>query len=220
MQTKWAGTLVATFFVALFSVGITQAATITPGNHPEPNEENLLLNSGLSGLTVLGTTNQSGAIFQVSGNETLTEPSSGQARVEAVDGSFTFLSIVSTAGTTFHDIILNPGLAGTGQMSGSLVFTLFMEGGASVVSGPFTIAQGGNFFTIVAGPGEAFIGLSLSETGANQLHDVSQIRISGVCIGGGPDCEPPRVAEPAMLSLLGSAMVGLVAFTSRRRNRR
>jgi hypothetical protein len=217
MQTKWAVTLVATFFVALFSVGITQAVTVIPGNHPEANEEKLLLDSGLSGLTVLGTTEQSGAIFQVSGNETLTEPS-GQARVEAVDGSFTFLSIVSTAGTTFHDIILNPGLAGTGQMSGSLVFTLFMEGGASVVSGPFTIAQGSNFFTIVAGPGEALIGVSLSETGTNQLHDVSQIRISGVCIGGGPDCE--RVAEPAMLSLLGSAMVGLVAFTSRRRNRR
>jgi len=34
------------------------------------------------------------------------------------------------------------------------------------------------------------------------------------------DCTPPPVAEPAMLSVIGTSMVGLVGFTARRGIRR
>lgn len=220
MQKRWSVALVASFFVAVCSAGVSQAVTVTPGNNPEPNEENLLLNSGLSGTTVTGTTNQSGATFFLSGKdgEVLTEPSNGQARVEAVDGSFTYLAIDAELGTTFQDIILDPHLSGTGQMSGSLTFEIFLAGGGSFTSTPFALAQGSNFFTIVAGPGEAITGIALTESGANELQDVRQIRISGVCQDN--DCTPPPVAEPTMLSLIGGSMVGLVGFGARRGIRR
>lgn len=221
MQTKWAGALVATFFAAVLSAGTTEAFTVTAGNHPQANEENLLLNSGLDGITVVGTTTQSGATFLLTGNETLTEPSSGQARVEAVDGSFTYLNIMASPGTTFHDIILNPILFGTGQLSGSLTFTIFLDGGGTGTSGPFALAQGSNFFTLVAGAGEAFVGVTLTETDNDPMHDVRQIRISGVCIEGDCAVVPPttQVPAPAALSLLGTSMLSLAGFTSWRRRR-
>ena len=34
--------------------------TFTPGNNPQPDEENILLNSGATGNPVFGTTNMSG----------------------------------------------------------------------------------------------------------------------------------------------------------------
>jgi len=212
MQTKWSVALVASFFMAICSTGVGQALTITAGTHPEPNEENMLLNSGLSGITVTGTTNQTGGVFHLTGKETLTEPSNGQARVEAVDGSFTYLAIDAEPGTTFQDIIFNPVLKGTGQQSGSLAIEVFLSDGSSVKSNALSLSQGNNFFTIVAGAGESIIGITLTETGNNQLQDVRQIRISGVCT----DCVETPVPEPATLSLIGAAMVGLVGFTSRR----
>ena len=212
MQKKWSVALVASFFMAVCSTGVGQALTITAGNHPEPNEENMLLNSGLSGITVTGTTNQTGGVFNLTGKETLTEPSNGQARVEAVDGSFTYLAIDAEPGTTFQDIIFNPVLKGTGQQSGSLAIEVFLSNGSSVKSNTFSLSQGSNFFTIVAGAGESIIGITLTETGNNELQDVRQIRISGVC----KDCVETPVPEPATLSLIGAAMVGLVGFTSRR----
>jgi hypothetical protein len=211
MQKKVAVALVASFFVALCSAAVSQAVTVTAKNSPEPNEENLLLNSGLSGTTVTGTTNQTGGVFLLTGTETLTEPSNGQARVEAVDGSFTYLAINAETGTTFQDIILNPFLGDTGNRSGSLTFEIFLAGGSSVTSGPWSLTQGNNFFTIVAGAGESIIGIALTESGNYQLHDVRQIRISGVCI----DCTAPPVAEPTTLAMLGTSMLGLVGFASR-----
>src|SRR5689334_16505439 len=159
MQTKVAVALVASFFVALCSAGVTHAVTVTAANNPEPNEENLLLNSGGSGTSVTGTTNQSGTVCHRTGTETLTEPSNGQARGEAVDGKFTYLAISGEPGTTFHDIILDPVLEGTGQQSGSLTIEIFLSGGGSVTTGPFDLSQGSNFFTIVAGAGESITGI-------------------------------------------------------------
>src|SRR5262245_35382391 len=52
----------AFFVMALAAgVGLAQAdMTFTLGNVPQANEENILLNSGDTGATVFGTTNQSG----------------------------------------------------------------------------------------------------------------------------------------------------------------
>src|SRR3954452_20009303 len=61
--------------------------TFTLGNHPQPGEENVLLNKGDTGMTIFGTTNQSGIIVQFSSTQTLLATPAGQATIEAVNGS-------------------------------------------------------------------------------------------------------------------------------------
>ncbi len=63
------------------------------GNNPQPNEENVLLNSGQTAALVTGTLNQSGLTVEftsTSGNGLLTEPASGQARIEGATGNTPF----------------------------------------------------------------------------------------------------------------------------------
>ena len=53
------------------------------GNNPQPGEENVLLNTGTTGNTMLGTPNQSGLLVNFTSSQVLTELSNGQARIEA-----------------------------------------------------------------------------------------------------------------------------------------
>ena len=206
---------------AVVSVGSAQAATFTPGNNPQADEENILLNTGTQGQLVQGTTNQTQEVINFANpNEELILPAQGQARIEAVDGSFTFLAIQpnNSPNTTFLDLILDIQLAGTGQQSGSVVFTAFLANGVEQ-SDPLPLAQGSNFFTLLTDASNPFLAVTLTESGENEIHDVRQIRISGVC-NTDPCSETPRVPEPGTLALLGGSMLGLVGFVSRRRNLR
>src|SRR5689334_6146137 len=82
--------------------------TFTLGNNVQPNEENILLNSGQTGAIVTGTTMQSRILVQfASTTDILTEPSNGQARVEAQDGVLNNIT-VSVPNGTFTDLIINP----------------------------------------------------------------------------------------------------------------
>src|SRR5687767_12046534 len=81
-------------------------AILTIGNTPQAGDQNVLLNTGLSGNPIFGTTNQTGFSVRFTGNETLTAPASGQARIEAADGGFNFLR-VDLPGATFTSLILN-----------------------------------------------------------------------------------------------------------------
>ena len=84
------------------------SVTFTIGNNPQPNEENVLLSSGATGTTVFGTTNQNQLQVRfTSTTDTLVEPSSGQARVEALDGLLNNITL-SIPNGSFHDVILNP----------------------------------------------------------------------------------------------------------------
>ena len=97
-------------FVLVCSVTSVRAdsVTFTIGNNPQPGEENILLSSGLSGTTVFGLTNQTQLQVSFSSTiDTLVEPSSGQARVEANDGAVNDITI-SIPNGTFQDLILNP----------------------------------------------------------------------------------------------------------------
>jgi hypothetical protein len=210
----------ATMFAALISVGTAQAATFTPGNNPQADEENILLNTGASGPAVQGTTNQTQEFIDFIGQEDLVLPSQGQARIEAVDGGFTFLAIqpFNSPSTTFLDLILDIQLAGTGQQSGSVVFTAFLQNGQEQ-SGPLPLGQGSNFFTLLTDASNPFLAVSLTESGENEIADVRQVRISGVCHQG-EICPPLQTPEPGMLALLGGSMLGLVGLASRRRNLR
>ena len=204
--------LFAALFAAVIGVASAHAFTVTPGNNPEPDEENLLLNTGQTGFIVQGITNQTGVTVDLSNTlQELTLPSSGQARVESADGlGFRVLGII-TEKATFGDLILNIKLNGTGQSSGSVFFEGVTVSGVTL-SSPFSLGNGENFFTLVADPGDPFLGVFLFESGENNIHDVRQIRLSQVT-------PSTSVAEPTMLTLLGASMLGMAGLARRRNGR-
>ena len=104
--------------VAALSVVLSSSAYAGPilsvGNVPQ-SDENVLLNTGASGNPVFGVTNTTGMSVEFLSNETLLAPSNGQARVEAQDGSLSYLD-VSTPGNSFTSLILNLDASGDGTV--------------------------------------------------------------------------------------------------------
>lgn len=168
------------------------SVTFTVGNNPQQDEENVLLNNGTTGTLVFGLTNQTN--LQVAFSSTtdmLVEPSSGQARVEALDGLVNNITI-SVPNGTFHDIILNPFFgSGTAEVT---VVTANNE----VFSFSYTLSNGQNFLTIVAAPGTAIFSVTVSA--ASGFTDLRQPRISGAA---------ENVPEPATMLLFGTGLLGI-----------
>ena len=180
--------------IALFSVTTARAdsVTFTIGNNPQSNEENILLNSGATGTTVFGLTNQTNLQVRfTSSADTLVEPSSGQARVEALDGLVNNITIDIPNGT-FTDIILNPFFG-----SGTANVTVTTANNETFTFS-YTLTNGQNFLTIVADPGTKIASVSISAPGG--FTDLRQPRISGA---------EGSVPEPATLLLLGGGLLGL-----------
>src|SRR6476619_2932531 len=122
-------------------------ATVTfdPGNHPQMDEDNILLNSGGTGSPVFGMTNSGGITVGFSSiTDMLTEPSSGQARVGSTDGSVNELNIYIPGGY-YHDLIMNPFLEDNPDGPATVNVTTNM--GSS--SFTYMLGNGQNFLTIV-----------------------------------------------------------------------
>lgn len=186
--------LLAFIAIAVFSVTTAKAdaVTFTIGNNPQSNEENILLNSGATGTTVFGLTNQTNLQVRfTSSTDTLVEPSSGQARVEAVDGLVNNI-IIDIPNGTFGDIILNPFFG-----SGTATVTV-TTANAETFTFSYTLTNGQNFLTIVADPGTRLASVMISAPGG--FTDLRQPRISGA---------EANVPEPASLLLLGGGLLGL-----------
>lgn len=178
------------------------SVTFTIGNNPQPNEENVLLNSGAQGTTVFGLTNQTQLQVRFSSTtDTLVEPSSGQARVEALDALLNNITI-SVPNGTFGDIILNPFFG-----SGTATVTVLTANNQTFTFS-YTLANGNNFLTIVADPGTRLSSVTINAPGG--FTDLRQPRISGAAA---------NVPEPATLLLFGSGLLG-AAGTIRRLRRR
>lgn len=193
--------------IAVFAFSLSSAkadsVTFTIGNNPQQNEENILLNSGLSGTTVFGLTNQTNLQVAFSSTtDTLVEPSSGQARIEAQDGVLNNVSI-SIPNGTFTDIILNPFFG-----SGTANVTVLTANNETFTFS-YSLSNGQNFLTIVADPGTAIFSVTVSAAGG--FTDLRQPRISGAAATG-------SVPEPASMVLLGSGLLGIAtAFRKFRR---
>jgi hypothetical protein len=194
---------------------------IVQGNNPQPGEENVLLNNGTSGHTVVGLTNQSGTPVDFTyAAQVLTEPANGQARIQAANGSGAQIaltgidSISLEGGHTFQDIIFNEHIGGGFGARGNTTITVNGKdsmGNAESASGTFAIANGENFFTITASNGQTITSVGFSSP--NGIADLRQVRISGIS-GVKPVPEPSSI----LLSGMGMGLVGL--FGMRRYLRR
>ena len=196
--------LLAFIATIVFSVTTARAdsVTFTIGNNPQSNEENILLSSGAQGTTVFGLTNQTNLQVRfTSSTDTLVEPSSGQARVEALDGTLNNITIDIPNGT-FTDIILNP-FFGSGTANVSVT-----TANNQTFTFSYALSNGQNFLTIVADPGTLITSVTVTASGG--FTDLRQPRISGAQL---------NVPEPATMLLLGSGLLGLAGARRKWRRR-
>lgn len=197
--------LLAFFAIAVFSVTTARAdsVTFTIGNNPQSNEENILLNSGATGTTVFGLTNQTNLQVRfTSSTDTLVEPSSGQARVEAVDGLLNNITL-DLPNASFTDVILNPFFG-----SGTATVTVLTTNNETFTFS-YTLTNGQNFLTIVADPGTRIASVTVNAPGG--FTDLRQPRISGA---------EANVPEPATLLLLGTGLIGVASAGRKMRRSR
>jgi hypothetical protein len=195
--------------IVLFAPSLSRAdLSITLGNNPQPGEENVLLNTGTIGNTVLGTLNQSGFLVNFTSTQVLTEPSNGQARIEATNNSshvpVTDI-IFSLANGTFTDAIFNPFIGGTIGSPGDATITVVGKDAMAnpeTFTGTFSLGNGQNFFTVVASNGEVIDSISLSAINGFGFTDLHQVRISGATVPSVPETD-------TTLSLLGASVLAL-----------
>src|SRR5439155_14771112 len=151
--------------IALLLPTASWAITFQLGNNPQPSEENVLLNNGTTGMLVTGITNQTGFVISFTSTQVLSEPSSGQARIEATNNSsqvaLANVSFSLANGGTFDDAIFNMFIGGTvGTGDGNAVITAVANDVITAVAndGNFqfstTLGNGSNFLTIIATGGE------------------------------------------------------------------
>ena len=192
----------AVVFGLFLAVADSPAATISTGNNPQPNEDNILLNNGTTGPTVFGTTSQGGLnVMFFSPTDVLSEPSAGQARIESLDGLLNTIT-VSVPGGSFGDLIFN-------QFNGSgtslLTIGTLSGSGASSFSASFALGVGQNFFTVLAGAGETLTSVTISSPGG--IADLRQVRISDARLTSVPDAG----------STLGLLTAGMLVLACARR---
>lgn len=198
-------TCVLALATALLCAQARAGISFTLGNNPQPDEDNILLSSGGTGPSVTGTTQSDGlSVLFASTTDTLSEPASGQARIEALD-DFVNNVTVALPGGSFVDLIINP-FDGSGTAHVSVVANE-PGGGTQTATFDYTLGNGQNFLTIVAFAGETIDSVTIDS--ANGFTDLRQPRISGAALNNAaPD-------GGSTLALLGTA-IGALSVARRR----
>jgi hypothetical protein len=90
---------------ALVLCGTAQATVVfTPGNNPQPDEENIMFETAQTGLTITGDTNQSNTPVLFTSTQSLTTTGMGQAELTPTVGStITGTVTFSVPGDSFTD---------------------------------------------------------------------------------------------------------------------
>lgn len=200
----------AVLAVAPIALGSTINASdpgvvFTLGNNPQPGEKNVLLNNGTTGTTVFGQTNQSHLPVQFTSTQTLIEPPSGQARIEATSGGLANITI-SAPGHTYADLIMNPDVTGTVGTPGGTLDVSVTDIHGQVFLFSYALGHGSNFITITTTGGDTIVSTTLQYSLTAGFTDLRQVRISGLI----------PIPEPASY-LLGILGLGFIALLRRRR---
>jgi len=169
---------------------------------------------GTTGNVITGITNQTGTLIDFTSTEEMTVTGSGQAKLEAVDGSLDDVVIDANDPTIgFTHFIFNVHATETGEINISAIDnfgTLFSFGGPKAAS-----ENGQNWFTIGSLDDQYIASVSISGTGITGIDELQQVRVDPATLPGDPD---PRseVPVPAAAWLFGSALLGLGGIARRR----
>ncbi|MBA3766265.1 MAG: PEP-CTERM sorting domain-containing protein [Acidobacteria bacterium] len=218
MPPKGKNVVFSLLAIVLFSLGAAHTAKadilVSVGNNPQ-SDENVLLSGAVTGNPIFGLTNQTQLSVRFRGQEPLTAPANGQARIEAVDGSLNQLTtdLSSVAGGpptgSFTSLIFNLNAEGNGTVN----FTAIDTNGQQFLSA-FALGAGGqNFFTFTTSGNTRISSVSFTTTvpvGLG-LDDIRQVRIGGAQNNAVP------TPEPATMLLLGTGLVGVAARIRKRR---
>jgi len=151
--------------------------------------------------------------FAGNGTEVLSTPSGGQARIEAVDGSFDYIKIyMDDSAFAFGKIIFNIDAIDEGNVDGEVTLRGANQFG-DIYQETFALSWNGeNWLTGEAFDGRFFTYVEIISTiGMTAMSDLQQVRIGAV-----PNENP--VPEPATMLLFGSGIIGLAALARRKNN--
>ena len=195
----------ATVAVAAFATPASAAIIVTASPGAVQPPENVLANTSMTGLTVMGATNQTNTSVSVRSNETITTTTSnGQSRFVATDGILDTAQIFLTSGGTFTSAEFNLFNAASGTTSVAIT--------VNGVTQNFALGNGQNFFGFEATAGDRIASISFDTNGSG-VADLRQLRVGGVAAVSAAVPEPSTWA----MMLFGFGAVG-VAMRRRRTN--
>jgi len=208
-------------FIVAAMLAATQAnATLTLCEGPSgctiqgSGIENVLMPAvGTTGFLIQGTTNQSNTVIDFTSTETMIVTGSGQAKLEAVDGSLDNVNIAANLPTIgFTDFIFNVHATTTGTINIAATdnFGTVFDFGARDAS-----ENGQNWFTIGSLDDQYIKSVAISGVGITGIDELQQVRVDPATLPNDPD---PRseVPVPAAAWLFGSALLGLGGIARRR----
>lgn len=196
-------------FVSTVSATQARADILFYFNQPgalQPSE-NLLFNDPgltLTGLTVQGSTNQTGAIFDATGQESLIA-GGGQARISGSDGAFTWLTITpDAAATLFGEFEANLTVyKSSGRTPTGTVTVAVTNNFGATETNSYGVGAGQNYFSLLAVDPQLIRSILITST--VPLANIEQIRVGALQQAQ----TLATVPEPGSLLLFGTGLLAL-----------